>query len=89
VERLWPLAPSLHRYRSIPLRPLTGAISPRPSVLGSEAGYCRAVATNGEFLCSVKADTAISRACFPAWVLRLRAIPQRANVIFLQWMLGR
>jgi hypothetical protein len=48
--RLWPLAPSLHRYRSIPLRPLTGAIPPRPSVLGSEAVTEGAVATNGEIL---------------------------------------
>jgi hypothetical protein len=50
----------LPSYRSIPLRPLTGAMPPWPLVLGSDAVTVRPFATNGEFLCSVKAVTAMT-----------------------------
>jgi hypothetical protein len=47
-------------YRSIPLRPRTGAMPPSPVVLGSDAVTVGPAATNGDFLCSVKAVTAIT-----------------------------
>jgi hypothetical protein len=50
----------LPSYRSIPLRPLTGAMPPWPLVLGSDAVTVGPFATNGEFLCSVKAVTAMT-----------------------------
>src|SRR3984893_9347707 len=50
----------LPSYRSIPLRPLTGAMPSWPLVLGSDAVIVGPLATNGEFLCSVKAVTAMT-----------------------------
>ena len=47
----------LPSYRSISLRPLTGAMPSWPLVLGSDAVTVGPLATNGEFLCSVKAVT--------------------------------
>jgi hypothetical protein len=50
----------LPSYRSIPLRPLTGAMPPWPLVLGSDAVTVGPLATKGEFRCSVKAVTAMT-----------------------------